>query len=547
MCRQDVDFTAEGFNRLTMKTDWILFLGLAAFLVAGLFLVDDYGMNPDSQKNFQEGKLHLDFLLGGPVDQGLLQWQMHGAWIFIAAEASKRLFHDTLHVYDSTAARHIILPFLTAFFLVVLFYFVKRRWDAFHGLLAAGLLLTFPDFWAQTFNNLKDVPLLIFFSLSVMSFVEWTSTRSLRYFYGFFILWGCALATKTYAIFVPVLLLLWLLARPRARASEARFPWPGSILHTVGGLAITATIVLAFFAPAFWGVEGKWSFLQFWHDRVKEITWGRDTPFNLRSFVQVLYRTPLLVLIFAVAGMFKAVREYRTSPLYSLLLLWTLMPLIIPCFPRTLIYHNGMRLFLVFLVPFCLLSSIGIGMIAGILVRRLKTAGRFFAWGIASLTIGASLWGVVTTHPYQTSYFNALAGGLKGAQERDIADCWDYWLYSYREAGRWIDRHGAPNANVVALYASGIPASFNTGLVDDAINRPDLKTHYLPAIPAREGRVAIPGNTYVIYIPFSYFRPGRPLLDRTGQFQKVHTISRQGGEVCTIYYAPPSSWGRDLR
>ena len=196
---------------------------------------------------------------------------------------------------------------------------------------------------------------------------------------------------------------------------------------------------------------------------------------------------------------------------------------------------------MVFLVPFCLLSSVGIVQAAGIIAERLKTNGRVLAWGIASLTIGTSLWGVVSTHPYQTTFFNALAGGLKGAQEKNIADSWDYWLNSYREAGRWIDRFGAPDANVLALYASGTPPVFNTALIEDAVSRPDLKPRYLPAMPVRGGRVAIPDNTYVIFVPFDYFRLARPYLEWPGQFQKVHTISRQGGEICTIYYAPPSS------
>jgi hypothetical protein len=545
--RNTLERTKASRFSFSVRTEWVLFFGLAAFLLAALRIVDDYGMNIDSQKNFGEGEMNLNYILTGRVDQGVLQWQMHGALIFIAAEAAKRLLHDTLHLYDSTAARHIILPFLTACFLVLLFYFVKRRWSALHGLIAVGLLLTFPYFWGHTFNSLKDVPLLIFFSLSIMSFVEWTVTRAFRYFYGFFILWGCALAIKTYAFLVPVVLLLWMLVRPRDRESKERLPWPGLILHTIAGLSVTLVIVLAFYAPAFWGVEGKWAFLLVWRDHAKEITWGRSTPFNLNSFVQVFFRTPLLVLIFALIGLFETVKDYRKSPLYSLLLVWLLTPLVIPCFPRTLIYHNGMRLFLVFLVPFCLLASVGIGRFAAILAGRLRTDRKVFVWGVASLTIGMSLWGVVATHPYQTTFFNALAGGLKGAQEKHIADSWDYWLNSYREAGRWINQFGAPDANVLALYPSWTPAFFNTALIDDAVGRPDLRPRYLPAIPVRGGRIAIPGNTYVIFVPYDCYRAGRPFLERSGQFQKVHTISRQGGEVCTIYYEPRASWGREPR
>ena len=522
----------------TITIERVVFAGLALFLFVGLFLVDDYGMNTDSQKNFREGEMNLDYILTGRVDRDVLQWQMHGALILVAAEAAKRLFHDSLVLYDATAARHIILPPMTALFLVCLFYFVKRHWSALHGLMTVGLLLTFPYYWGQTFNNLKDVPLLIFFSLSVMCFVEWTGTRALKYFYGFFLLLGFAIAIKTYAFLVLPLLLIWILIRPGTRDWEARFPRPGSMLHSIVALSATIVIVLAFYAPAFWGVAGKLSFLDTWHEHVKEITYGKSGSFSLNSFVQVLFRTPLLVLIFALAGLFTAAREYRASPLHSLLLLWLMLPLAILCFPRTLIYHNGMRLFMVFLVPFCLLSSIGIGEAAGFLAGKLKKNQETLTRAIASVTIGASLWGVVTTHPYQTTFFNALAGGLKGAQEKRIADSWDYWLNSYREAERWINRFAAPNAYVLALYVSGTPPFFHTDLMKDAIDRGDLRVLRLPAVPARAGRIAIPGNTYVILVPFDYLRPSRLFLEQSGEFKKVFTISRQGGEICTIYYKP---------
>ncbi|MDD4858453.1 MAG: glycosyltransferase family 39 protein [Candidatus Krumholzibacteria bacterium] len=521
-----------------ITTERILFAGLSVFLFAALFLVDDYGMNTDSQKNFREGEMNLDYILTGRVDRDVLQWQMHGAIIQVAAEVSKRLFHDSLGLYDATAARHIILPFMTAGFLVCLFYFVKRHWSALHGLMTVGLLLTFPYFWGQTFNNLKDVPLLILFSLSVMCFVEWVDTRALKYFYGFFLFLGLAIAVKTYAFLVIPVILAWILIRPVSRDGGVRFPRPASILHVIAALSAAIVIVLAFYAPAFWGVGGKLAFLETWHEHVKGITYGHGGSFSLNSFAQVLFRTPLLVLIFTLAGLFTAARRYPASSLHSLLLIWLMLPLIIPCFPRTLIYHNGMRLFMVFLVPFCILSSIGIGEAAGLLARKPKRDRETLARAIASVTIGVSLWGVVATHPYQTTFFNALAGGLKGAQEKRIADSWDYWLNSYREAERWIDRYGALKANVAALYISGTPPKFQTDLMRDAIDRVDLTVARFPALPARAGKIAFPGNTYVILIPFDYLRMSRLFIEQSKEFQKAYTISRQGGEICTIYYKP---------
>lgn len=517
----------------------ILFAGLALFLAASLFIVGDYGMNKDSQKNFGEGRMHLNYLLTGTVDRGLLQWQMHGAYVFVAADAAKRILHDRLGLLDATAARHIILPPMTAAFLACLFLFAKRRWGALHGLAAAGLLLSYPYFWGHAFNNLKDVPLLIFFSLSLMCFVEWTRARRAKCFFGFFVLLGLAFAVKTYALFVVVLLALWGLVLPRPRGWKPRFPGARSFLPALGGVAVTSAIVLALYAPAFWGVGDKMSFIESWRTHVKEITYGAKSSFSFNPFVQALFRTPLLVLLFALVGLAAAVRKWRESSVNSLLILWLFVPLVVSCLPRTLVYHDGMRHFMVFLVPLCLLAATGIGETAAFVARRTKRRAEPLFKAAAAAAIGASLWGVVSTHPYQTTFFNALAGGLKGAQEKGITDSCDYWLNSYREAGRWIDRFGAPDARVIGLYVSGTLPFFHTDLVKDAVRRPDLTAIRYPAVPARGGRIAIPPNTYVIIVPFEYLGPSRRALEQSGEFRAVHTISRQGGEICTIYYKPP--------
>ena len=528
------------FPFLPVRAEWIMVFSLVLFLCASIFLVQDYGMNIDSQKNFREGEMNLNYFLTGKADKMILQWQMHGAFIFMAADIAKRLLHDTFYLYDPVAARHILLPFLTAPFMLFLFFFVKRHWNPLHGVIAVGVLLTFPSFWGHSFNNLKDVPLLIFFSLSIMSFVDWRLSGETKYLYRFFIFLGVALSIKTYAIFVPLIVLFWIALKPKGSDSPVSFPprWI-MILHASIGLLIAVIIVLAFYAPAFWGVEDKWSFLVFWHDRIKEITWGRDNPLSIYPFVQVFYRTPLMVLALAVTGVYWAVWEYRKSPFYSLLLIWVLIPLIIPCFPHTVVYHNGLRHFFVFLVPYSILAVVGLVQGVGFLAGKLKVDAKTLIVGIASLAIGLNLWGIVATHPYQTTFFNALAGGLKGAQENDVADAWDYWLNSYKEAGRWINLYGAVNAKVLAVYYSGTPPVFNADLIKESIDRADIKTFRLPRIPVRQGRIVIPENTYVVLVPFDYLRSMRMMLERSGEFQKVYSISRQGGEICTIFYKPP--------
>ncbi len=106
------------------------------------------------------------------------------------------------------------------------------------------------------------------------------------------------------------------------------------------------------------------------------------------------------------------------------------------------------------------------------------------------------------------------------------------------EAGKWINPHGTANANAVGVYYSGTGSAFNADLVREGIDRRDIKTTHLQSIPVRQDRIIVPENTYMILVPFDYLRPARRMLEESGEFQKVHTITRQGGEICTIYYKP---------
>src|ERR1044071_8282194 len=66
--------------------------------------------------------------------------------------------------------------------------------------------------------------------------------------------------------------------------------------------------------------------------------------------------------------------------------------------------------------------------------------------GVAQLPIVAvlalSIIPIVRLHPYQSTYYNELVGGTRGASLRFETD---YWLSSYREAAMWLRAHACPN------------------------------------------------------------------------------------------------------
>ncbi len=109
-------------------------------------------------------------------------------------------------------------------------------------------------------------------------------------------------------------------------------------------------------------------------------------------------------------------------------LLWTVL--------RPNIY-GGARHFLFVQPAIALLAGIGFEML-WLWCREKAYSGVIRVLMLAALI--APLVPICRLHPYQTEYFNALAGGTRGAQGRyDI----QYWSTAYKEAIEWIKNQDA--------------------------------------------------------------------------------------------------------
>ena len=157
--------------------------------------------------------------------------------------------------------------------------------------------------------------------------------------------------------------------------------------------------------------------------------------------------TPIPILCLAVVGVFFAVKlqmqQPRTSSSVVLFLIesWVFAPIALAIVMRPNIY-DGLRHFLFLLPGIALLAGYG----AACLIRLVqRTSLRLLlAIGLV-IVLSQSLVPIIRLHPYQYCYFNALTGGLRGAEGRYETD---YWVTSYREAAEWVNaqaRNQLPN------------------------------------------------------------------------------------------------------
>lgn len=517
---------------------FILSLG---YLLLAFKLLPDYGIGFDSPKNFDEGRIHLNYLLTGhtpPQDQFVLAYQIHGSFFFMVSDLFKRILGDSLGWLDPVSARHFFLPILVFFFINLFYEFLRKRTDLHTALLTCALLLTTPRFWGYMFQNIKDIPLFVCFSISLFSFYEWHASgfRKLRYLYGTFLAVGLALLSKLYACLVPAILILWLvvlvfrpahLADPKLQAESN--PWTSrNLFHALLGFALVLILLALFFMPAFYGVKEKVIFWRIKSRVVRNLMEYGNQGWSVFPWIQVFYITPILTLVLAVVGLIKTLLQKPLSPLFALFLTWFFVVMIVACTSLFPVY-NGIRLFMVFLIPFCFFAASGVTYAAELLKKISSLNKTLGLWILGMGLILTQVGGIVRTHPYEALFFNRLAGGLKGAQEKHIPDAADYWLTSYREAVRWINRNAPPNAFV------WLPSSDGFFMIQHYPLRKDLKYNFVRKTP-------LPGNSFLImtfgetcWINVTTQMQKNIQLETNGMTQ-TYEIKRQGGEILTIYY-----------
>ncbi len=515
------------------------------YLLTAFFILPGYGINYDSPKNFTEGQVNLDYLLTGKssvADQVLIVYQIHGSLFFMIAELSKRIFHDLLGWLDPISARHAILPVLVFIFLNIFFRTLQKKTTTQIAFLTCLILLTLPHFWGYAFNNIKDIPLLIFFSFTIFAFHEWYKTgyQKNRYLYAIFLAWGFALLSKSTAVLAPAILLIWLATlvwiirnkpnqfpsvRPPLKGLLSR----GNLSHALLGFSLVILMILLFYMPAFYSVGNKAAFWEVKMSIARGV--GHESrKWSLIPWIKIVHMLPVLTLLTAVLGVVSSFFRKSLNSWTCLMLCWLLSVLLVACTPLFPVY-GGIRLFIVFLVPFCFFTASGIIGLGGLLAKVTRLRAESASWLVGTICIAIQVWGITSTHPYETTFFNALAGGLKGAQEKNLPDASDVWLTSYGEASRWLNHNASDGAHV------WVPSLDGYAILSHYPSRNDLTRSFVTRVP-------LPQNSFLIMTLgdacWIGVQEGRQhaLRHEISAMVKVYEIKRQGGEILTIYHKP---------
>lgn len=557
--------------------DWlIVLLFLSVFLLINFHTIGDYGLTYDFTFHLSRGEAYLHYFLTGNKDYSDIpenercifqdisfkdtlagktrevspgwsngEFGAHPSLAGILSALGCTIFHRKLGVLGVIDAHHSINIILDALTILVIYLFALEAYGRWVALLAALSLAFFPRFIGHAHNNFKDIPILCFATLSIWTFWKGIKYHNWKWIVAFGIFFGLGMSVKFNTVWVILVIGFWLVLQ-----------W-GKLNLTIGkskslwlSLAISPLIAFLVFYllwPYLWvdPINRLLRLINFYGSFVtKKAVAGGDfirerpwRPYYAPGYA--LITTPTILLFFGVIGLIAVYKNIKKEATKTslLVILWLFIPILMFMFPKLFVY-NGIRQFMGFIVPFCIVAAIGASSAAGFLKAKYfkKASPLIINTAVSAIMIIPLLVVNIQTHPHQVTYFNLLVGGLSGAQNIripltnriGIPDGWDYWGSSYREGVKWLNENAEPNSSLAVYFAKHVVAGANE-------LREDIKLTEVETIEQIENNEnSKPG--YIMFVTNRWFLEYNDIVKYCyNNLDPIYSLTSQGAPVLLIY------------
>ena len=434
-------------------------LGICAlFLLAGLAVAGDYGVNYDEQDQRQIAIGNLDYILGRAdhIATAYYHDRVYSAVVelpLLLAERAVGLEDGDAHYVNRFRLSLIYLSFIIgAFFCWRLAYQLSGRRRI--AILALLIFLLHPRLFAHAFFNSKDLTFLSAFVIALYLLERAFRRDTLEAF----LLLGIAVGLLTNLRIMGVMLFPAVIAmRGLDWFYAGRGPERKRILQTAGLFALTAGLTLYALSPYAWtnpldylttNLALTVNHPAVWPQLFQgELLLSDELPLRYIPTWIGITTPPLFLLLgllgavgIAVGGIRRPGAACRNTRLrfYLLLLACCLLPPLAAAVLGSVQYDNWRHLYFIY-APFSLLAAAGGGGLAAALSRRrLLPAG---AYGLAAAGFGLILLQMAQLHPLQYDYFNFLAARHTPDYLRTQYQM-DQWQFVHRAALEYmLSRH----------------------------------------------------------------------------------------------------------
>lgn len=483
------------------------------YLIIGIWTLPRYGINWDTINHLPRGQAYLHYFLTGNKNyDDLPKWKLY--WqkpesLFIDTDLPKGellrrsiyqnsgvqfdwlMDHDggghpplsdilsslfnkvifiNLGLINDIDSYRIYGIFLSSILVSLIFAWASRVYGFQGGIVAALSLALYPLFWSEShFNNEKDIPETVYWSLMIFFVWRGVVQKKVKDILVSGIFFGLALGTKLNIIFVPLVILPWIIVYILNHINFRK----AKILNEIKKQK--KLILAGLFVPfiGFGIFIFTWPYL--WQDpvarilKVAEFYKSIGTTKNVNSeylgflgintypIEWILYTTPLVILFFALIGILSAFNQIKKEKdqVTLLFLLWLTIPVIRVIIPGSNIY-GGIRQIMEFVPALALISGLGAQSLYNFLIKfRVKNIKLLAFLLILTLFIPL-LVKLVSIHPNENVYFNPIIGGLKGAREENIPGWGNTFGSAYRDGVVWINKNVEKKSKLVFVYEHSV-------------------------------------------------------------------------------------------
>ena len=436
-------------NFLAARSGLIL---CALFLLAGLLLSGDYGVEIDGPLQWAAAQANLDYILG-QADRVATPVELDR--VFGVAFALPLLLTEQALGLEDYSQSHRLRALLThLFFIMGAFCCYRLAWHLFGSRLIALLALLFfllhPRLYGHSFFNPRDLPFL-----SMLAIALYLLERAFRRdTIGAFVLLGIAVALLTnlrimgLMLFPAVIAMRGLDGFYAGNRTERK-----RILMTAGLFVLTAGLTLYALTPYAWANPGDYLAesldLTINHPEVFPQLFQGQRPLSSElpphyTAAWFAITTPPLILLLGLVGIAAAVVGGLIRPgavlgntrrrfLWLLLAAFLLPPLAAVLLGS--IHFDNWRHFYYLYVPFSLLAAGGLHWLAAALARW--RPGRAGLYALTGAGLGLLLLQMAQIHPLQYAYFNFLVD-RKTPEHLRTQYQMDYYRMAQREGLRYL-------------------------------------------------------------------------------------------------------------
>jgi hypothetical protein len=442
------------------------------YLFVHLFLINNFGISWDFHYHLYAGKFHLGLPVPkindpepvpfSPPDPRLTTEDPFGPFTQIIPAVFHHYLFEQWHLLPQDAAYNFPIIIFGAGGIAAIYFFLLETLGIYPAVVASVSLALLPVYIGYTHNDMKDIPNAFAFTLALYFFWRLVIKRRWRDLLIAAIVFAIAFNIKINSVVVPVICGVWVLVYFYKEiflifSGKINTIWKEKI-HIVGLYFFLAPIFAVILWWPFWkNPLGKLLELpQFYANN----TYNMPVLFNgviLRSginlpfyypFYYLSITLPIPILIFSLIGLVICLKKWnRGKGIYSLIILWFLIPLVRYFSPKSGAI-DGVRHFLEAVYPICAIAAVGYTEI----IKK-----NIFKVIISAGIIIYLLFINIHYHPYQTSYFNALIGGIRGASGKfDV----DFWGTPQKEAALWLNNVAPSNASVHIVMAQSSAAIY---------------------------------------------------------------------------------------